>query len=80
VKTISLKLPARLLTRLESASRARGTTKSSLARKCLEKLLYTSVAVGKVTCYDLAHDLAGSIKGLPHDLVTNRKHMEKLGR
>ena len=37
--TISLKLPDSLLTRLEKESRARGTTKSSLVRECLEKQL-----------------------------------------
>ena len=37
--TISLKLPERLLARLEQESRARQTTKSSLVRECLEKQL-----------------------------------------
>lgn len=39
VTTISLKLPAPLLTRLEKASRARRTSRSSLVRECLEKQL-----------------------------------------
>ena len=37
--TISLKLPEQLLSRLETESRARRTTKSSLVRDCLEKQL-----------------------------------------
>jgi hypothetical protein len=37
--TISLKLPARLLARLEAESQARRTTKSSLVRECLDKQL-----------------------------------------
>jgi len=47
MNAISLKLPARLLERLEAESRARGTTKSSLVRECLEQTLGTS-ALGDV--------------------------------
>ena len=78
--TISLKLPDRLLELLEAESRARGTTKSSLVRECLEKVLAGPRPEGKVTCYDLAQDLAGSVKGLPRDLATNPKYMEDFGR
>ncbi len=80
MNTISLKLPDRLLERLESESRARGTTKSSLVRECLEKSLDAGTVGGKATCYDLARDLAGSLKGLPRDLATNPKHMEGFGQ
>lgn len=80
MNTISLKLPDRLLERLESESRARGTTKSSLVRECLEKSLDGGTVGGKATCYDLARDLAGSLKGLPRDLATNPKHMEGFGQ
>ena len=31
------------------------------------------------SCYDLARDLAGSIKGLPRDIATNPKYMEGFG-
>lgn len=78
--TISLKLPNRLLELLEKESRARGSTKSSLVRECLEKTLAAPPHGGKATCYDLAKDLAGSLKGLPRDLATNPKHMEGFGR
>jgi len=80
MNTISLKLPDRLLERLESESRARGTTKSSLVRECLEKSLDAGAIGGKATCYDLARDLAGSLKGLPRELATNPKHMKGFGR
>ncbi len=80
MNTISLKLPDRLLERLEAESRARGTTKSSLVRECLEKSLDSRTAGGKATCYDLARDLAGSLKGLPRDLATNPKYMEGFGQ
>lgn len=80
MNTISLKLPDRLLERLEEASRARGTTKSSLVRECLEQSLDARPVGGKATCYDLAGDLAGSLKGLPRDLATNRKYLEGFGQ
>jgi predicted DNA-binding protein len=80
VHTISLKLPDRLLELLEEESRARHTTKSSLVRECLEKTLVARSQGSEVTCYDLARDLAGSVKGLPRDLATNPKYLEGFGR
>lgn len=80
MNTISLKLPDQLLELLETEARARRTTKSSLVRECLKKTLAASPADGKASCYDLAQDLAGSVKGLPRDLVTNPKYMEGFGR
>jgi hypothetical protein len=79
MSTISLKLPERLLELLEKESRTRRTTKSSLVREALERTLVTRPG-GAETCYDLARDLAGSVKGLPRDLATNPKHMESFGR
>ena len=80
MSTISLKLPDRLLELLEEESRARRTTKSSLVRECLEKALGARPPGGEASCYDLARDLAGSVKGLPRDLATNPKYMEGFGR
>jgi hypothetical protein len=71
--TISLKLPDRLLELLEEESRTRRTTKSSLVRECLERTLAARAPAGEASCYDLARDLAGSVKGLPRDLATNPK-------
>lgn len=80
MSTISLKLPERLLELLEKESRTRRTTKSSLVREALEKSLSPRSPGSEATCYDLARDLAGSVKGLPRDLATNPKHMEGFGR
>lgn len=80
MKAISLKLPDRLLERLAAESRARGTTKSSLVRECLEKSLGARALGGKASCYDLASDLAGSLKGRPRDLATNPKYLQGFGR
>lgn len=80
MNAISLKLPDWLLDRLEAESRARGTSKSSLVRECLAQALDVRPVGGKATCYDLAGDLAGSVKGLPRDLATNPKYLEGFGR
>ena len=80
VTTISLKLPDHLLERLEAESRARGSTKSSLVRECLEKSLNAHPGDDKPSCYDLAGDLAGSLKGLPRNLATDPKYLEGFGQ
>lgn len=46
----------------------------------MEKALAERPGKGEVTCYDLASDLAGSVKGLPRDLATNPKYLEGFGR
>jgi hypothetical protein len=54
-------------------------TKSALVRADLERELEQPETSAGASCYDLAHDLAGSFKKLPKDLVTNPKHMEGFG-
>ena len=78
MQTISLKLPDSLLARLEEESRLRGTNKSALVRAALERELSIGKAGKKPSCYDLARDLAGSIKGLPKDIATNPKYLDGL--
>jgi len=77
--TISLKLPEELLARLDKTARERRVTKSSLIRESIEKGLTEQGQAGSVSCYDLARDFAGTIKGLPEDLADNPKHMEGFG-
>jgi len=80
MQTISLKLPDHLLAQLESEAKARRVTKSSLVRESLEKALRTEARAGTPSCYDLARDLAGTVKGLPRDLAENSKYMEGFGQ
>jgi len=80
MQTISLKLPDDLLAHLESQARAKGGTKSSLVRESLEKALRKPASGRVVSCYDLARDLAGALKGLPADLAENPKYMEGFGK
>jgi len=80
MKTISLKLPERLLRRLESAARERGESKSELVRTALEQMLNgAGTGKGPVSALDLAGDLVGCGEG-PGDLSTNPKYMEGFGR
>jgi Ribbon-helix-helix protein, copG family len=77
MQTISLKLPDDLLALLGREAKVRRMTKSSLVRESLENALRKQIPGGAVSCYDLAHDLAGSAKGLPKDLANNPKYMRQ---
>ena len=80
IRTISLKLPDDLLDQLDREAKARRVTKSFLMREGLEKTLRPNSSAAEVSCYDLARDLAGTLKGLPRDLVEKPKYMEGFGR
>lgn len=80
MRTISLKLPDDLLARLSSQAKARRLTKSSLIRESLVKTLYEQPSSATVSCYDVARDLAGTVKGLPEDLGHDPTYMEGFGR
>ena len=80
VRTISLKLPDNLLALLDRQARARRVTKSALVRESLEKALNDQASARSPSCYDLARDLAGAIKGLPEDLAENPKYMDGFGQ
>lgn len=80
MQTISLKLPDDLLAQLASEAKARRVTKSFLVRESLERALYKRPLGGEVSCYDLARDLAGSVKGLPENLADDQKYMDGFGQ
>jgi predicted transcriptional regulator len=79
MRTISLKLPDDLLTNLDNEARKRRVTKSALVRESLEKELRQPPKARAVSSYDLARDLAGSIKGLPKHLADDPKYMRGFG-
>jgi Ribbon-helix-helix protein, copG family len=79
MQTISLKLPDDLLAELEREARTRRITKSVLVRKSLHAALRGRPGPRSASCYDLARDLAGTVKGLPRDLAHNPKYMEGFG-
>ena len=80
MRTISLKLPDELLARLDRQAKAKRVTKSHLIREGLAKVLTEQPSSRTPSCYDVAADLAGSVKGLPKDLADNAKHMEGFGQ
>ncbi len=80
MRTISVKLPDYLLAQLDGEAKTRRVTKSRLVRESLEKGLHEQPPAGAVSCYDLARDLAGTVKGLPKDLADNPKYMEGFGQ
>jgi predicted DNA-binding protein len=80
MRTISLKLPDDLLVQLDSEAKARRVTKSSLIRESLEKAFRKHSPADEISCYDLAGDLAGTVKGLPKDLADNPRYMDGFGK
>lgn len=80
MKTVSLKLENEVLEQLEREARLRGVTKSELLREGLKRILNEDSPTGAESCYDLARDLAGVVKGLPEDLAVNPKYMKGFGR
>jgi predicted transcriptional regulator len=80
MRTISLKLPDDLLSQLDNEAKARQVTKPQLVRESLENALRKQSSDASISCYDLARDLAGSLKGLPADLADNPKYMDDFGQ
>jgi predicted transcriptional regulator len=80
MRTISLKLPEDLVADLQREAKARRITKSAVVRESVEAALRRRSRRGAVSCYDLARDLAGAVKGLPRDLASNPKYMEGFGK
>jgi hypothetical protein len=79
MRMISLKLPDELLVQINKEAKRRSVTRSLLVRKILERAFPKRPMAAHVSCYDLARDLAGSLKGLPKDLADNPKYMEGFG-
>jgi predicted transcriptional regulator len=80
MQTISLKLPDDLLAKLNSEAELRRVTRARVVREILEKTLLKPRRERAASCYDLARDLAGSIKGLPKVLAESPKYMGGFGR
>ena len=81
MRTISLKLPDDLIADLQREAKARRITQSALVRESVEAALRPRRRRGaaSASCYDLARDLAGTVKGLPRDLAGNAKYMDGFG-
>lgn len=78
--TVTVKLPARLESRLRRAVARRRGTRSALVREALESHLAADPEEGAAgSCLARAADLAGSLAG-PADLSSNRRRMRGYGR
>jgi hypothetical protein len=79
MKTISLKLPEALDSKLSATARRLKRTKSAVIREVLEEHLNGTTPAKPISCYDLTADLCGCLDG-PTDLATNKKYLEGYGR
>jgi hypothetical protein len=79
MKSVSLKLPDELNAKLEQLSKQRGARKSDIIRDALEEYFAGGKNGKRLSCLDLAGDLAGCLDG-PSDLATNPKYMRGYGR
>ena len=70
MKTLTVRLPARLVADIEAESRSRRVTKSDVVRDRLQR----SGKKPRLTPLADIADLIGSVKGLPPDLSARRKH------
>ena len=78
MKTLSLKLPEKLDTRVGDIARQRGTTKSEVVRNALEAYLAGEATSFSGSALNLAGDLVGVLDG-PDDLSYHQKHMRGYG-
>jgi len=78
MKTVSLKLPDDLDSRLERAARGRGSSKSALVRKALIRFLPADGSPGGPSFLDRAGRLVGCVDG-PADLSSNPRHLRGYG-
>jgi predicted DNA-binding protein len=77
--TVTVKLPTELDLRLEAEAKRKRTSKSAVIRQLVEDGLRANGRRAVHSCYELAKDLCGSIKGAPRDLSTNKKYLEGFG-
>ena len=77
--TVTVKLPRPLAERLRRAVVRRRSTRSALVREAIEAHLAAEGGGTEGSCFDLAPDLAGAVRG-PSDLSSNRLRLRGYGR
>jgi len=77
--TVTVKLPPTLNARLTAEARKKRISKSALIRESLNDRFANGKTRRRITVGELAGHLMGKAKGGPHDLSTNKKHMEGFG-
>ncbi len=79
MKTLTVKVPEELDTKLAALADQWGESKSAVVRTALEQIVENNGAAGKNSCWSLARDLAGSAEG-PKDLSHNKLYLKGYGR
>lgn len=75
MKTITVRLPERLVAEIEAESRGRKISKSDVVRERLQRP--HSAGRQEAAPLHAIADLIGSVDGLPADLSTRKKHYLK---
>jgi Arc/MetJ-type ribon-helix-helix transcriptional regulator len=71
MKTLTVRLPERLVAEIDAESRDRRISKSDVIRERLQ--VRARVAVGRSSALKTIADLIGSVGGLPDDLSARKK-------
>ncbi len=79
MKTLTLKLPEILESKLNNIAHKSGLSRSEVVRNALTEYFSREDLRNAGSFLDLARDLAGSIEG-PYDLSTNKSHLEGFGK
>ena len=79
MKTISLKIPNELLSRMDALAHANRTSRSALLREALETTLQAASGEAAPSLYERTADLCGKGRSGLGDLASNPKHLEGFG-
>lgn len=79
MKTLTLKLPEVLETKLNIFAQQRGQSKSEVVREALAQYISRDTKSESTSFLDLAKDLSGTIEG-PSDLSTNKEYLKNYGK
>ncbi len=77
--TLTLKIPDVIKEKLKTYSRRKGLSRSEIVRNALFEYFDRDELEKQGTFYELAKDLAGSVKG-SSDLSTNKEYLFGYGR
>lgn len=72
MKTLTVRLPEKVVAEIEAESRLRNVSKSDVVRERLQQPYQANPRQGG-NVMDLIGDLVGSVKGPPRDLSANKK-------
>jgi len=79
MKTLTLKLPEILETRLRLCARKNGLSRSEIARRAIVEYLSHDHVYNSSSFLELSRDIAGCVEG-PSDLSTNKAHLKGYGQ